>query len=67
MRLIKGQIELVLSWTKDCVLSEHHNSIIGATFQITKAKLDVPIVSLSMNNNIKFLEIINQGFKRTIT
>ena len=38
----------------------------GATFQINNAKLYVPVVSLSINDNIKFLENIKQGFKRTI-
>ena len=39
----------------------------GATFQINNAKLYVPIVTLSINNNIKLLENIMQGFKRTIS
>ena len=38
----------------------------GATFQINNAKLYVPVVILSVNDNIKFLENIKQGFKRTI-
>ena len=38
---------------------------IGATFQINNAKLYVPVVPLSINDNIKFLENIKQGFKRT--
>ena len=39
----------------------------GATFQINNAKLYVPIVTLSINNNIKLLENIMQGFKKTIS
>ena len=39
----------------------------GATFLINKAKLYVPVVTLSINDNIKFLENIKQGFKRTIS
>ena len=38
----------------------------GATFQINNAKLYVPVVTLFINDNIKFLENIKQGFKRTI-
>ena len=38
----------------------------GATFQINNAKFYVPVVMLSINDNIKFLENIEQGFKRTI-
>ena len=37
------------------------------TFQINNAKLYVPAVTLSINENIKFLENIKQGFKRTIS
>ena len=39
----------------------------GATFQINNAKLYVPVVTLLINDNIKFLENIKQGFKRTIS
>ena len=38
-----------------------------ATFQINNAKLYVPIVTLSINDNIKFLENVKQGFERTIS
>ena len=54
------------SWTKDCILTEHLNNITGAKFQINNAKIFVPVVILSLNNNIKFLENIKQRFKRTI-
>ena len=37
-----------------------------ATFQINNAKLYVTVVALSINDNIKFLKNIKQGFKRTI-
>ena len=35
-------------------------------FVITSTKLHVPVVTLSINNNINFLENIKQGIKRTI-
>ena len=38
----------------------------GGTFQINNAKLYAPAVALSKNDNIKFLQEIKQGFKRTI-
>ena len=34
---------------------------------ITSTKLYVPVVTLSINDNIKFLENIKQGFKKTIS
>ena len=39
----------------------------GATFQISYFKLYVPVVTLSINDNIKLLENIKKGFKRTIS
>ena len=39
----------------------------SATFQINNAKLYVPVVTLSTDDNIKFLENIKQRFKRTVS
>ena len=36
------------------------------TFQINNGKLYVLVIILSINHNIKFLENIRQGFKRTL-
>ena len=41
--------------------------ITGVIFQINNGKLYVPVVTLSINDNIKILENIKQGFKRTIS
>ena len=38
----------------------------GATFQISNAKLYVPVVTLSINDNVICLKNIKQEFKRTI-
>ena len=38
-----------------------------AKFKINNAKLYVPVVTFSIYDNIKFLENIKQGFKRTIS
>ena len=67
LSLINCEIELVVSCSMDCVLIQHHNNITGATFQINNNKLYITVVNLSMNDNIKFLENIKQGFKRTIS
>ena len=39
----------------------------GTTFQIINPKLYLPVVTLSINDKIKVLENIKQGFKRTIS
>ena len=61
------EIELDLSLRKDCVLIEKNINIAGVNFVTTSTKLYVPIVTLSINDNIKFVENIKQGFKRTIS
>ena len=38
----------------------------NATFQITDTKLYVPLVTSPKENNIKLLEQLKSGFKRTI-
>ena len=63
--MINSEIELDLSWTKDCVLIEHYNNITGVNFMITSTKLYVPVVILLINDNTNFLENIEQRFKRT--
>ena len=65
--LINYEIELDMKWTRNCLLMEEDDSITGASFTITSTKIYVPIVTFSVNNNIKFLENIKQGFKRTIS
>ena len=85
--MINCEIELDLSWSKECIISEitiklrisanldttppvqevATTQTTGATFQINNAELYVPVVTLSINNNIKFCENIKQGFKRIIS
>ena len=71
--LINCEIELDLSWSKECIISEISITPVAAiktirvTFQINNAKLYVPVVTLSINDDIKFLEDIKQRFKRTIS
>ena len=75
--LINCEVELILTWSKNCVLAdmatrnaEGHNPAIvapsGATFQLDDMKLYVPVVTLSNENDTKLLEQLKTGFKRTI-
>ena len=47
-------------------LERQDKQLTGVTFQINNAKLYVPVVTLSINDNMKFLENMKQGFERTI-
>ena len=61
--VINCEIELDLLWTKYCVLIEENNDITGVNFAIIATKLYLPVVTLSINDNINFLRNIRQGFK----
>ena len=61
--VINCEINLILSWPEDCVISFAN----GATkFKITDAKLYVPVVTLSTQDNARLLKQLKSGFKRTI-
>ena len=61
--LINCEIELDLRWSGNYVLLEDNDNIKGVNFII----IVVHIVTLSVNDNIKFLENIKQGFERTVS
>ena len=61
--LINCEINLILSWSQKCVLS---NDTKATTFPITDTKHYVPVVTLSPQVNAKLLRQLKSGFKRTI-
>ena len=67
LKWTKNCIKLDLKWTKNCVLIKEDNHITGVSFTISSSKLYVPVVTLSVNDNTKFLENIKQKFKRAIS
>ena len=62
MPLINCKIELSLNWIEKCLLTTANTAI----FKITDAKLYVPIVTLSVEDNVKLLKLLSEGFKRTV-
>ena len=67
--LINCEIELILTWSKNCVLADMTpaNHPPGElSFKITDTKLYVPVITLSKENDIKLLEQLKSGFKITI-
>ena len=80
---INCEVELILTWSKNCVLIDKltrdanygadHKIIVhkidnpeNATFKIIETELYVPVVTLSEENDIRLLEKLKSGFKRTI-
>ena len=62
MPLINCKINLELNWTKDCVMS----TIADTKFKITNTNLYIPIVTLSSKGNVKFVKLLEEGFKRPV-
>ena len=52
--------------SKNCILVAGTAANQNPEFQITDTKLYVPVVTLSIPNNIKLLKQLESGFKRTI-
>ena len=67
MPLINCEVNLILTWSADCVLiySDVANQIL--TFAITETNLYVPVVTLSTQDNAKLLAQWKSGFKRAIS
>ena len=62
MPLINCEVELSLQRYEICLVTAANT----ATFKITDATLYVPIVTLSVEDNSKLIELLNKGFKRSI-
>ena len=63
MPLINCQVNLILTWSSNCVIT---NSRGAGRFAITNEKLYVPVVTLWTKDNAKLLQQLKSGFKRTI-
>ena len=79
--LINCEVELILTWFKKYALIDKStreanygaNPVVyeidnpeNAIFEITDTKLHVPVVTLSKEDELKLLEQLKTGFKRTI-
>ena len=53
MPLINCEVELILDWTANCVISYINIANQVPTFTITKTNLYVPVVTLSIQDNAK--------------
>ena len=66
MSLINCDVNLILTWSSNCVLVATAIQNQAGTFEITNTKLYVPVVTLSTQENTKFLQQLKSGFKRVI-
>ena len=63
MPLINCELNLELTWSRDCVIT---NSTGKGKFSIIEIKLHVPVVTLSTQDNAKLLQQLKSGFRRII-
>ena len=66
MPLINCEVSLILTWSSTCVLIATGVPNQAATFAITDTRFYVPVVTLSTQENTKFLQQLKSGFKRVI-
>ena len=64
MRLINCEINLILTWSSTCVIT---NSTGVGTFKVTDTKFYIPVLTLSTQHNFKLLQQLKSGFKRVIS
>ena len=67
MPLINCEIELILTWSRDCVIIYTDVNNQNPTFTITETNLYIPIVTLSTQDHAKLLPQLKSGFKRIIS
>ena len=67
MYLINCEVNLILTWSANCVIVYTDVVNQGATFTITETKRYVPVVTLSTQDNAKSLTQLKSGLKKTIS
>ena len=67
MPLINCEVELILTWSANCVLIYNNAADQASTFTITETNLYVPVFTLSTQDNAKILPKLKSDFKRTIS
>ena len=67
MPLINCEVNLILTWSADCIIIYTNVANQIPTFAITEANLYVPVVTLSTQDNVKLLTQLKPGFTRTIS
>ena len=63
MPLINCEVNLVLTWSKDYVIA---NSTGEGKFKTNDAKLYVPVVTFSTQDNAKLIQQLKSDLKKTI-
>ena len=65
MPLINYEVELILTWSENCIIISINVANENPTFTITETTLHVPVVTLSTQDNAKLLPQLTPDLKRT--
>ena len=66
MSLINCEVQLILTWSANCIIIYTDVANQKPTFTIIETNPCVPVVTLSTLDNAKLLPQLKSGFKRTI-
>ena len=66
MSLINCEIDLMHSWSANCVISSNAAADQIRTFAITDTKLYIPVATVSTKDKEKLFQQLKSGFKHTI-
>ena len=61
--LINCRAELSLTWNENSILTSLDEN---SSFTITDAKLYVPVVTLSIEDNARLTKLLSEGFKMSV-
>ena len=66
MPLVNCEINLILTWSENCVIFSTDVAYQNAIFTISDTKLSVPVVAFSTQGKAKLLQQLKSSFKRII-
>ena len=66
MPLINCEINLIVTWSANCIIVSTNNANQNAIFAITNTRLYLPVVTLSTQGNAKLLQQLKSDFKIVI-
>ena len=67
MPLINCKVEVILTWSENCVIISTNVADQNPTFTITETSLYVPVIILSTQDNAKLSPQLKLSFKKTIS
>ena len=66
MTLINCEVNLILTWSRNCIIVSSDDADQNVTFAITDTKLYIPVITLSQQDNAKLSQQLKSGFKIVI-